>query len=566
MKQSQLFIPTLKETPKDAEIISHKMLLRAGYIRQVASGIYAFLPLAKKVLNKIEQIVREEMNAIGAVEIFMPALQPAELWEESGRWHTYGPELMRLSDRHERPFVLGPTHEEVITSLLRNEVRSYKRLPLTMYQIQTKFRDEVRPRFGLLRGREFVMKDAYSFHADEASLDEMYQKMVSAYTKIFTRLGLDFRVVHADSGAIGGDSSHEFMVIADSGEDIIAYSDASDYAANIEKAEVVTTYVRPDEPLRELKKVDTGEHRTIEAVSQFLNIEPQRFIKSILFVVDDEFVLVLVRGDHEVNEVKLKNLFNAQSVELATPEQTKEVLGASIGYIGPIDAKVKIVADRAVEYMVNAVCGANEEHLHYLNANPGRDFQVDRYADLRFIQEGDPSPDGKGTIKFARGIEVGHVFKLGTKYSEAMGATFLDENGKEKPIIMGCYGIGITRLLAAVAEQKADEYGLIWPEEITPYELHIIVVNRKDPLQWEKALELYETLTARGFDVLLDDRDERAGVKFADSDLIGIPYRVIVGKRIQEGVIEVKDRRTGESKEIVLEELLEKHRKIFKRF
>ncbi len=566
MKQSQLFIPTLKETPKDAEIISHKMLLRAGYIRQVASGIYAFLPLAKKVLNKIEQIVREEMNAIGAVEIFMPALQPAELWEESGRWHTYGPELMRLSDRHERPFVLGPTHEEVITSLLRNEVRSYKRLPLTMYQIQTKFRDEVRPRFGLLRGREFVMKDAYSFHADEASLDEMYQKMVSAYTKIFTRLGLDFRVVHADSGAIGGDSSHEFMVIADSGEDIIAYSDASDYAANIEKAEVVTTYVRPDEPLRELKKVDTGEHRTIEAVSQFLNIEPQRFIKSILFVVDDEFVLALVRGDHEVNEVKLKNLFNAQSVELATPEQTKEVLGASIGYIGPIGAKVKIVADRAVEYMVNAVCGANEEHLHYLNANPGRDFQVDRYADLRFIQEGDPSPDGKGTIKFARGIEVGHVFKLGTKYSEAMGATFLDENGKEKPIIMGCYGIGITRLLAAVAEQKADEYGLIWPEEITPYELHIIVVNRKDPLQWEKALELYETLTARGFDVLLDDRDERAGVKFADSDLIGIPYRVIVGKRIQEGVIEVKDRRTGESKEIVLEELLEKHRKIFKRF
>ena len=566
MKQSQLFIPTLKETPKDAEIISHKMLLRAGYIRQVASGIYAFLPLAKKVLNKIEQIVREEMNAIGAVEIFMPALQPAELWEESGRWHTYGPELMRLSDRHERPFVLGPTHEEVITSLLRNEVRSYKRLPLTMYQIQTKFRDEVRPRFGLLRGREFVMKDAYSFHADEASLDEMYQKMVSAYTKIFTRLGLDFRVVHADSGAIGGDSSHEFMVIADSGEDIIAYSDASDYAANIEKAEVVTTYVRPDEPLRELKKVDTGEHRTIEAVSQFLNIEPQRFIKSILFVVDDEFVLALVRGDHEVNEVKLQNSFNAQSVALATPEQTKEVLGASIGYIGPIDAKVKIVADRAVEYMVNAVCGANEEHLHYLNANPGRDFQVDRYADLRFIQEGDPSPDGKGTIKFARGIEVGHVFKLGTKYSEAMGATFLDENGKEKPIIMGCYGIGITRLLAAVAEQKADEYGLIWPEEITPYELHIIVVNRKDPLQWEKALELYETLTARGFDVLLDDRDERAGVKFADSDLIGIPYRVIVGKRIQEGVIEVKDRRTGESKEIVLEELLEKHRKIFKRF
>lgn len=566
MKQSQTFIPTLKETPKDAEIKSHQLLLRAGYIRQVASGIYSFLPLGKKVLNKIENIVREEMNAAGAVEMLMPALQPAELWEESGRWQSYGPELMRMHDRHERPFVLGPTHEEVITSLVRNEIRSYKRLPINMYQIQTKYRDEKRPRFGLLRGREFIMKDAYSFHADEESLDETYQKMVEAYKNILTRLDLDYRVVHADSGAIGGSSSHEFMVLSDTGEDIIAYSDSSDYAANIEKAEVVTTYEKPDEPLKELEKVDTGDNRTIEAVAGYLQIKPEQLIKSLLFVVDDEFVLALVRGDHEVNDVKLKNLFNAQTVELASPEQAKEVLGASVGFVGPIGADVKIVADHAVQYMVNAVCGANEERMHYINVNPGRDFTPDQYADLRFIQEGDPSPDGKGTIKFARGIEIGHVFKLGTKYSEAMGATFLDENGKEKPLIMGCYGIGVSRLLAAVAEQKADDKGLIWPEEITPYELHLIVVNKKDPLQWEKANELYETLTAERFDVLFDDRDERAGVKFADSDLIGIPYRAIVGKKIHEGIIEVKDRRTGEVKDIVLDELLEKHRRIFKRY
>ncbi len=566
MKQSQTFIPTLKETPKDAEIKSHQLLLRAGYIRQVASGIYSFLPLGKKVLNKIENIVREEMNAAGAVEMLMPALQPAELWEESGRWQSYGPELMRMHDRHERPFVLGPTHEEVITSLVRNEIRSYKRLPINMYQIQTKYRDEKRPRFGLLRGREFIMKDAYSFHADEESLDETYQKMVETYKNILTRLDLDYRVVHADSGAIGGSSSHEFMVLSDTGEDIIAYSDSSDYAANIEKAEVVTTYEKPDEPLKELEKVDTGDNRTIEAVAGYLQIKPEQLIKSLLFVVDDEFVLALVRGDHEVNDVKLKNLFNAQTVELASPEQAKEVLGASVGFVGPIGADVKIVADHAVQYMVNAVCGANEERMHYINVNPGRDFTPDQYADLRFIQEGDPSPDGKGTIKFARGIEIGHVFKLGTKYSEAMGATFLDENGKEKPLIMGCYGIGVSRLLAAVAEQKADDKGLIWPEEITPYELHLIVVNKKDPLQWEKANELYETLTAERFDVLFDDRDERAGVKFADSDLIGIPYRAIVGKKIHEGIIEVKDRRTGEVKDIVLDELLEKHRRIFKRY
>lgn len=566
MKQSQTFIPTLKETPKDAEIKSHQLLLRAGYIRQVASGIYSFLPLGKKVLNKIENIVREEMNAAGAVEMLMPALQPAELWEESGRWQSYGPELMRMHDRHERPFVLGPTHEEVITSLVRNEIRSYKRLPINMYQIQTKYRDEKRPRFGLLRGREFIMKDAYSFHADEESLDETYQKMVEAYKNILTRLDLDYRVVHADSGAIGGSSSHEFMVLSDTGEDIIAYSDSSDYAANIEKAEVVTTYEKPDEPLKELEKVDTGDNRTIEAVAGYLQIKPEQLIKSLLFVVDDEFVLALVRGDHEVNDVKLKNLFNAQTVELASPEQAKEVLGASVGFVGPIGADVKIVADHAVQYMVNAVCGANEERMHYINVNPGRDFTPDQYADLRFIQEGDPSPDGKGTIKFARGIEIGHVFKLGTKYSEAMGATFLDENGKEKPLIMGCYGIGVSRLLAAVAEQKADDKGLIWPEEITPYELHLIVVNKKDPLQWEKANELYETLTAERFDVLFDDRDERAGVKFADSDLIGIPYRAIVGKKIHDGIIEVKDRRTGEVKDIVLDELLEKHRRIFKRY
>lgn len=558
MKQSKTFIPTLREVPADAEIKSHKLLLRAGFIRQVASGVYTYMPLGWRVLRKIEQIVREEMDAIDGVELLMPALQPAELWQESGRWEDYGPELIRLNDRHDRPFALGPTHEEVITALVRDEIKSYKRLPLTLYQIQTKFRDEKRPRMGLLRGREFVMKDAYSFHTSRESLDETYDKMYQAYSNIFSRLGLNFRAVIADSGSIGGKGTHEFMVLSEIGEDTIAFSDESDYAANIEMAEVVTTYEKKDEPLKELEKVNTGEHKTIEDVVNYLQIAPEDTIKSLLFKVDDEFVLVLVRGDHEANDVKVKNLLDAAVVELATPEETEEIIGCQIGNVGPIGVNnVKIIADVAVQYIVNGVCGANEEKMHYVNVNPGRDFEVDTYADLRFIQEGDPSPDGKGKVKFAKGIEVGHIFKLGTKYSEALNATFLDENGRSQPMIMGCYGIGISRLVMAVAEQFADDKGLVWPEVVTPYQYHVIIVNMKDETQVSVGTEIYNKLQASGFEVLLDDRNERVGVKFADSDLIGIPTRITVGKKASEGIVEVKNRVTGEMEEKSVEQILE---------
>lgn len=558
MKQSKTFIPTLREVPADAEIKSHKLLLRAGFIRQVASGVYTYMPLGWRVLRKIEQIVREEMDAIDGVELLMPALQPAELWQESGRWEDYGPELMRLNDRHDRPFALGPTHEEVITALVRDEIKSYKRLPLTLYQIQTKFRDEKRPRMGLLRGREFVMKDAYSFHTSRESLDETYDKMYQAYSNIFSRLGLNFRAVIADSGSIGGKGTHEFMVLSEIGEDTIAFSDESDYAANIEMAEVVTTYEKKDESLKELEKVNTGEHKTIEDVVNYLQIAPEDTIKSLLFKVDDEFVLVLVRGDHEANDVKVKNLLDAAVVELATPEETEEIIGCQIGNVGPIGVNnVKIIADVAVQYIVNGVCGANEEKMHYVNVNPGRDFEVDTYADLRFIQEGDPSPDGKGKVKFAKGIEVGHIFKLGTKYSEALNATFLDENGRSQPMIMGCYGIGISRLVMAVAEQFADDKGLVWPEVVTPYQYHVIIVNMKDETQVSVGTEIYNKLQASGFEVLLDDRNERVGVKFADSDLIGIPTRITVGKKASEGIVEVKNRVTGEMEEKSVEQILE---------
>lgn len=559
MKQSKTFIPTLREVPADAEIKSHQLLLRAGFIRQVASGVYTYMPLAKRVLHKIETIVREEMEAIDSVELLMPALQPAELWKESGRWHDYGPELIRLHDRHERPFALGPTHEEVITTLVRDEIKSYKRLPLILYQIQTKFRDEKRPRFGLLRSREFIMKDAYSFHTNQASLDETYEKFVQAYTNIFTRLGLNFRAVIADSGAIGGTDTHEFMVLSEIGEDTIAYSDQSDYAANIEKAEVITTYEKSDEPLKELEKINTGDHKTIESLCSHLNIDAAKTIKSLLFNVDGEFVLVLVRGDHDVNDVKVKNLLDASIVELATPEETEEVLGCKIGNVGPIGVKdIKVIADHAVKYVVNGVCGANEEEMHYIHVNPDRDFTVDTYSDLRFIQEGDPSPDGKGSVKFAKGIEVGHVFKLGTKYSEALNATFLDENGRSQPMIMGCYGIGISRLITAVAEQMADENGLVWPMSIAPYHVHVIVVNMKDDVQAEIGQNIYDQLQAQGFEVLFDDRSERAGVKFADSDLIGIPVRIVVGNKAKDGIVEFKIRKTGEMKEISIDAISEK--------
>ncbi|WP_075617556.1 proline--tRNA ligase [Paenisporosarcina indica] len=558
MKQSLTFIPTLRETPADADVKSHQLLLRAGFIRQNTSGIYSFLPLGKRVLQKVESIVREEMDAINGVEVLMPAMQQAELWQETGRWYSYGPELMRLKDRHNREFALGATHEEVITSLLRDEIKSYKKLPLTLYQIQTKFRDEKRPRFGLLRGREFLMKDAYSFHATRESLDQTYEDMVQAYTNIFTRLGLNFRAVIADSGAIGGKDTHEFMVLSEIGEDTIAYSDASDFAANIEMAEVNVAYETSTEELKEVEKIATPDQKTINQIASFLNVQADRCIKTLVFNVDGELVLVLARGDHEINDIKVKNALKAKVVELATDEEIRNLMQCEVGSLGPvkIPVGVKIIADRAVAAIRNGVAGANETGFHLLNVNPDRDFGVNQYEDLRFIMEGDPSPDGNGTIVFAKGIEVGHVFKLGTTYSEPMNGTFLDDNGRSQPFIMGCYGIGVSRVMAAVAEQFQDEKGFVWPKAVAPYDVHLVPVNTKDDAQVALADDLYKLMKSYRYDVLFDDRAERAGVKFADSDLIGLPIRITVGKKAVEGLVEVKIRKTGETFEWKKEEIL----------
>lgn len=566
MKQSKTFIPTLRENPADADVKSHRVLLRAGFIRQNASGIYSYLPLAKRVLTKIEQIVREEMEAVNSIELLMPALQAAELWQESGRWEAYGPELMRLKDRHDREFALGATHEEVITTLVRDEIKSYKKLPLTLYQIQSKFRDEKRPRFGLLRGREFIMKDAYSFHATRESLDETYEDMYRAYSNIFSRLGLNFRAVIADAGSIGGKGTHEFMVLSEIGEDTIAYSDTSDYAANIEMAEVVVEYTTPDTPAKEVEKVSTPDQKTIEEVSTFLNVEPSNVIKTLVFDIDGELVVVLARGDHEINDIKLKNALGATSVELAEDAAIKELLGCAPGSIGPVKlpVSVKVIADNAIKSIRNGVAGANEDGFHLLNVNPERDFAISAYEDIRFIQEGDPSPDGQGIVKFAEGIEVGHIFKLGTTYSAKMNATFLDEQGKAQPFIMGCYGIGVSRLLAAVAEQFQDENGFVWPAQLAPYDLHLVPVNTKDEAQVQLAEELYGVLKSYRYDVLYDDRAERAGVKFADADLIGLPVRITVGKKASEGLVEVKFRSTGESAEWAKEEVVDRLNEYFR--
>ena len=566
MKQSLTFIPTLREVPSDAEVKSHQVLLRAGFIRQNASGIYSYLPLARKVLFKIEQVIREELEAINAQELLMPAMQSAELWQESGRWEKYGPELMRFKDRHNRDFALGPTHEEVITTLVRDEIKSYKKLPLTLYQIQTKFRDEKRPRFGLLRGREFIMKDAYSFHASRESLDATYEDMYRAYSNIFTRLGLNFRAVIADAGSIGGKGTHEFMVLSDIGEDTIAYSDSSDYAANIEMAEVVVDYKLSKEEMLELEKVATPDVKTIEEVSNFLNVPASNCIKSLVFKIDGELVVVLARGDHEINDIKLKNALDADSVELAEEAEIKELLGCTVGSIGPVKLpiNVKVIADNAIKSIRNGVAGANEDGFHYMNVNPERDFAINTYVDIRFIQVGDPSPDGQGVIKFAEGIEVGHIFKLGTTYSEKMNALYLDEQGKTQPFIMGCYGIGVSRILAAVAEQFQDEKGFVWPKQLAPYDVHLVPVNTKDEAQVQLADELYGLLKSYRYDVLYDDRAERAGVKFADADLIGLPVRVTVGKKAAEGLVEVKFRESGETFEWAKEEVIDRLNEFFR--
>lgn len=532
MRQSTMLIPTLKETPADAESASHRFLLRAGFIRQNAAGIYSYLPLGHRVLKKIEAIVREEMDKAGCVELLMPALQPAELWHESGRWDVYGPELMRLKDRHDRDFALGATHEELITSLVRDELNSYKKLPMTLYQIQTKYRDERRPRFGLLRGREFVMKDAYSFHSDEASLDERYQIMYDAYKRVFERCGLNVRAVIADSGAMGGKDTHEFMALAEIGEDTIAYSDQSDYAANVEMAKVLHIDEKMDEaPL----PLDEGEAKRGQAYE----------IETRFFKAGEDLIAVLFRKGDEVNDVKVKNALGVDIVFEAESD---------IDPLNPSE-RVVVMADNGVKNVVNGTLLDASGNVRHFNVNPERDLSAVRFDDLRMIKEGDPSPDGKGRIRFARGIEVGQVFKLGTKYSEAMNARFLDENGKSRPIIMGCYGIGISRTLAAIAEQHHDEAGLKWPVAVAPFAVHIVPVNVKNAEQKQTAEALYEQLKTK-YEVLLDDRDERAGVKFAEADLIGCPVRVTVGKKAGEGIVEVKVRATGEVRECNVSELL----------
>lgn len=555
MKQSKVFIPTMREVPSEAEALSHQLLLKAGLIKQSTSGIYSYLSLATRVLNHISRIIREEMENIDAVEILMPALQQAELWEESGRWGAYGPELMRLKDRNGREFALGPTHEEVVTSIVRDELKSYKQLPLTLFQIQSKFRDEKRPRFGLLRGREFIMKDAYSFHADEASLDQTYQDMYNAYSRIFKRVGINARPVVADSGAIGGHHTHEFMALSEIGEDTIVYSENSDYAANIEKAEVKYYPNEKHTDIKSLEKIETPNIKTAQELADFLNRPIDEIVKTMIFKVDGEFMMFLVRGHHELNDVKVKAYFETDSVEMATQDEIVNLLGANPGSLGPIHNKdIKIIADNFVKDLNNIVIGANEDGYHYINANVERDFNIDEYGDFRFILEGEPLSDGSGNAKFAEGIEVGQVFKLGTKYSEAMNAKFLDNQGKAQPLIMGCYGIGVSRTLSAIVEQNNDENGIIWPKSVTPFDLHLITINPKKEEQLELGDKLYSELQSK-YDVLYDDRKERAGVKFNDADLIGLPIRIVVGKNASEGIVEVKVRQTGESEEVHINEL-----------
>lgn len=561
MRASNLYAPTLRNTPAEAEIVSHQLMYRAGMIRKVAGGMYTFLPLGWRVIRKIEQIIREEMDAAGGQEVMMPIMQPAELWEESGRWAAYGDEMMRIKDRHGRNFCLGPTHEEMITDLVRDEVRSYKQLPLLLYQIQDKFRDERRPRFGLMRSREFIMKDLYSFDKDIAGMNESYKKMYDAYTKIYTRMGLEFRPVEADNGAIGGGHSHEFTVLADAGESNIVYCSKCDYAASDEKAEL-KPIAMPSEAAEPLSKIATPDTNTIEAVVNLLKVPVEKTIKAVAYQTDtDELVLVFVRGDHEVNEVKVINqLDGALELRMADEEAIKSV-GGYPGFMSPIGIKegTRILVDATVMNMSNAVAGANEEGYHYVNVNPKRDFTQESIVitDLRMVKEGDPCPHCGAGLNMTRGIEAGQVFTLGTKYSKAMGATFLDENGKEQPIYMGCYGIGVGRTMAAAIEQNNDEQGIVWPRAIAPYEVVVVAVNAKKADQLEYAEKVYAECQKAGLDTLLDDRKERAGVKFKDCDLIGYPVRVVIGpKAIEEGQIEIKVRKTGEVFTVAYDEYL----------
>ncbi|MCO7245044.1 proline--tRNA ligase [Halomonas sp. Mc5H-6] len=565
MRASQLLIATLKETPADAEVISHQLMLRAGMIRRLTSGLYTWLPLGLRTLRKVETIVREEMNNAGAQEVLMPAVQPAELWQESGRWEEYGPELLRFKDRHARDYCVGPTHEEVITDLVRKEIASYKQLPINFYQIQTKFRDEIRPRFGVMRSREFIMKDAYSFHLDEASLKETYQGMYDAYSRIFTRLGLDFRPVIADNGSIGGTGSHEFHVLADSGEDDIVFSDGSDYAANMEKAEAIPAPLNSnasrEAPKEEMRLVDTPDAKTIAALVEQFGLPIEKTIKTLIVKgADGQLIALLVRGDHELNEVKAENHPKvATPLTMASEEEIRAVVGAGPGSLGPVGLELPIIIDRSVALMSDFGAGANTDHKHYFGINWERDTPLPEIADLRNVVEGDPSPDGRGTLSIKRGIEVGHVFQLGQKYSQAMDANVLGDNGKTSHPWMGCYGIGITRVVAAAIEQNHDDAGIIWPNAIAPFQVALVPMNaHKSQRVREESERLYQALSAAGLDVLLDDRDTRPGVKFADLELMGIPHRLVIGDRsLDNGELEYKGRRDSDATMVPAEQIID---------
>ncbi|MFT6899678.1 MAG: prolyl-tRNA synthetase [Paraglaciecola sp.] len=564
MRTSQYLLSTQKETPADAEVISHQLMLRAGLVRKLASGLYTWLPTGLRVLNKVAHIVREEMNKVGSLEILMPVVQPADLWQESGRWDEYGPELLRIKDRQQRDFVLGPTHEEVVTALVKNEINSYKQLPLNVYQVQTKFRDEVRPRFGVMRGREFTMKDAYSFHLTDTCLEKTYQDMYQAYCTIFQRIGLEYRPVIADNGSIGGNASHEFHVLADSGEDDIAFSTGSDYAANMEKAEALGPQSERPEPTQALTKVATPNAKTIEQVSDLLNLPSSQSVKTLIVLGQPDkkgqhsLVALVLRGDHQLNAIKAEKVPEVFApLTMASEEQIVQTLSCNLGSIGPVGMSLPVIVDRDAAVMSDFVCGANETDFHYTGANWDRDTSTYQVADIRNVQGGDLSPDGCGNLEIKRGIEVGHIFQLGNKYSQAMGCGVLDENGKNQTLTMGCYGIGVSRIVAAAIEQNHDKYGIIWPAAIAPFELALIPMNmHKSPRIQQVAQELYEKLVAAGVDVLFDDRKERPGVMFNDMELIGIPHTIVIGERnLDENKVEYKNRRSGEKQLLDIEQV-----------
>ena len=566
MRASQFLIATQKETPADAEVISHQLMLRAGMIRKLATGLYTWLPMGLRVLRKVENIVRQEMDRSGAMEVMMPVVQPAELWEESGRWEQYGAELLRIGDRHNRAFCLGPTHEEVITDLIRNEIKSYKQLPANFYQIQTKFRDEIRPRFGVMRSREFIMKDAYSFHNDQESLQATYDVMHATYTRIFTRLGLDFRPVIADTGSIGGSGSHEFHVLASSGEDDIAFSGTSDYAANVEMAEALAPAGARPSANRTVEKVATPGAHTIDEVSAAMKVAAAQILKTLIVYSDTdengnkELVALVVRGDHNLNEIKAEKIAGVASpLTFASEEDIQAKLNCKPGSIGPVGLSIRVIADRSAAHSADFVCGANEDGFHLSGVNWDRDVSFNEIADLRDVVEGDPSPDGQGSLLIKRGIEVGHIFQLGTKYSEAMKATVLNENGKDQTMIMGCYGIGVTRVVASAIEQNNDDKGIIWPASIAPFEIAIVPLNiQKSERVREHAEQLYATLRGLGYDVLLDDRNERPGVKFADMELVGIPHRIVIGDRgLDNGMLEYKNRSASDNEDVAIDGIVD---------